>query len=350
MNNKVSVVVPVYNSEKYLSRSLNSIINQTYKNLEIIVIDDCSSDDSKKLIKSYASKDDRIRPFYSEINQGVSKTRNIGLKTFTGDYILFVDADDVLTKDAIEIMVDRATRYDGDVVDSYHLVIYEDKGKKYYFTEGKIPKEDLVMGSLEDNIDVLNKATYITGKIIKRELVEGLFFDESLTRYEDLVFEHQIKLRLKNMIFLNTIVYYYVQVSGSLINTLGEKHKAYLDAAKEVMKNYSKSSKKIKDKIESLLVTNGFFTGVTKIVKNDKSLSDNTIILMDYFNKFDEVFPKWRDNPEISKFIKKRLNLLQKDEKKVFKLLKKTRKTDFIKIYFKFMAFKNKYKGDKCIK
>ena len=346
MNKKVSVIVPVYNAEKYLSKTLNSIINQTYKNLEIIIIDDCSTDDSKKLIKSYASKDDRIRPFYSEINQGVSKSRNMGLKTFTGDFVLFVDSDDILTKDAIEIMVDRAEKYDGDVIDSYHLVVFEDKGKKHFFTEGKLPKEDLVMGSLEDNIEVLNKATYITGKIIKKELVEGLYFDESLSRYEDMLFEHQIKLRLKNMIFLNTIVYYYVQVSGSLINTLGEKHKAYLDSAKEIMKNYSKSSKKIRDKMESILVTNGFLTGITKVIKNDKSITDNTKILIDYLNRFDEVFPKWKDNPEISNFIKKRVIKYQNEEQ-AYKLVKKTRKKNFIKMYFKFMAFKNKYKGDR---
>lgn len=346
MSKKVSVIVPVYNAEKYLPKTLNSIINQSYKNLEIIIIDDCSTDGSKKLIKSYASKDDRIRPFYSEINQGVSKSRNMGLKTFTGDFVLFVDSDDILTKDAIEIMVDRAEKYDGDVIDSYHLVVFEDKGKKHFFTEGKLPKEDLVMGSLEDNIEVLNKATYITGKIIKKELVEGLFFDESLSRYEDMLFEHQIKLRLKNMIFLNTIVYYYVQVSGSLINTLGEKHKAYLDSAKEVMKNYSKSSKKIRDKMESILVTNGFLTGITKVIKNDKSITDNTKILIDYLKRFDEVFPKWKDNTEISNFIKRRIIKYQ-NEDQAYKLVKKTRKKNFVKMYFKIMAFKNKYKGDR---
>ena len=346
MNKKVSVIVPVYNAEKYLPKTLNSIVNQTYKNLEIIIIDDCSTDDSKKIIKSYASKDERIRPIYSEINQGVSKSRNMGLRMFTGDFVLFVDSDDILTKDAVEIMIDRAEKYDGDVIDSYHLVVFEDKGKKHFFTEGKIPKEDLVMGCLEDNLEVLNKATYITGKIIKKELVDGLYFDESLSRYEDMLFEHQIKLRLKNMIFLNTIVYYYVQVSGSLINTLGEKHKAYLDSAKEIMKNYSESSKKIKDKIESILVTNAFLTGITKVIKNDKSITENTNILINYLKRIDEVFPKWKDNTEISKFIKKGIIKYQNEEK-AFKLVKKTSKKNFIKMYFKFMAFKNKYKGDR---
>jgi glycosyltransferase involved in cell wall biosynthesis len=193
LSKKVSVVVPVYNAEKYLHLTLSSIINQTYDNLEIIVIDDCSTDNSKEVIKEFAQKDKRIIPYYSEINQGVSKTRNMGLKTFSGDYILFVDADDLMAKDCIEIQMNAAEKYNGDIIDSYHLVVYEDKKKKYYFTEGKVPKNIMVMGSLKDNSDILFKATYITGKIIKRNLVEGLFFDEELRRYEDMVFEHRIK-------------------------------------------------------------------------------------------------------------------------------------------------------------
>ena len=102
MNKKVSVIVPTYNAEKYLSRSIDSIINQSYDNLEIIIIDDASTDKSKDIIKKYASIDNRIRTFYSEINQGVSRSRNIGLKSFSGDYVVFLDADDFITKDAIK--------------------------------------------------------------------------------------------------------------------------------------------------------------------------------------------------------------------------------------------------------
>ena len=79
------------------------------------------------------------------------------------------------------------------------------------------------MGNLKNNIDVLTKATYITGKIIKKELVEGMTFDESLRRYEDLVFEHQLKVKINNMIFLNEPCYYYYQVSDSLINKIEDQ-------------------------------------------------------------------------------------------------------------------------------
>lgn len=344
MNKKVSIIVPVYNAEKYLKRSIESILNQTYKDLEIIIIDDKSTDNSKKIIQKYASSDNRIRTFFSEINQGVSKSRNIGMKSVSGDYILFMDADDYIVKNAIEKMVNASLKYKADIVDNYHLIIYNNKGKKYYFTESKVPKKDLVMHSLKENIDVLNKSTYITGKLIDKKLIDGLTFDESLRRYEDLVFEHQLKIKLKNMVFVKDVLYYYYQVSDSLINTLGTKHEAYLDAAKEVIKNYKNSSEEIKQRIESLLVTNAFFTGISKIVKNDDGIESNTNLLFEYLSKFDKIFPTWRNNKYINTFLKNYIIKLIDNKNKVNRLIKKTKNIDFIKLYFRFLSIINKYK------
>ncbi|MBR2713016.1 MAG: glycosyltransferase family 2 protein [Bacilli bacterium] len=347
MNKKVSIIVPVYNSSKYLSHSLNSLIKQTYKNLEIILIDDASTDKSAEIIKKFSLKDDRIIPFYSELNQGVSKARNRGLKTFSGDYVLFVDSDDYLVEDAIEIMVKTAEEYDSDFVDSYHLLIYETKKKKYYFTENKVPKKIEVMGSLKDNIKVLDKYTYINGKLIKKELIRNMYFDETLSRYEDLVFEHELKKKVKNMVFLNDVLYYYFQVPTSLTNSLGLKHACYLDAAKKVIDNYSDSSKEIKLKIESILFTNAFLTLVSKVIKNDLSIENNITIVKEYLGRFDDIFKTWKTNNYINKIIKKYVIKLKKNDKKIRKLIKKTKKINFINLYFKFMSFRYDYKRGK---
>lgn len=344
MNSKVSVIVPAFNAEKYLDRSIKSIINQTYENLEIIIIDDASKDNTKKIIQKYASLDSRIRPIYSEMNRGVSKSRNMGLQSFTGDYVLFMDADDYIVKNAIERMINASIKYKADVIDSYHLMIYSNNDKTYYFTENKIPKEDIVMGNLQENIDVLTKSTYITGKLIKSDLVKGLYFNEDLRRYEDLVYEHQLKLKLTNMVFLKDALYYYYQVSDSLINTLGEKHVSYLDAAEEVMFLYKKEKKELKERIEALLVTNAFLTAITKVVKNNYSLETNTDILFDFFERFDKIFSNWRNNKFINVFIRKELKKLIGNKDKISKIIKKTKKIDFIKLYFKYLSIVNKYK------
>ncbi|MBQ1496494.1 MAG: glycosyltransferase family 2 protein, partial [Bacilli bacterium] len=317
MSNKVSVIVPVYNAQKYLGDSISSLINQTYKNLEIIIIDDASLDNSKEIIKKYASLDKRIRPIYSEINQGVSKSRNIGLRTYTGDYVFFMDADDYIKENTIELMMNDAKKYNADLVENYHLIIYKNNNKEYKFTEKKVPKNNLVMGSLKDNIDILTKSTYITGKLIHKSLLKNLFFNEDLRRYEDLVFDHEIKNRTRNMLFQNKVLYTYYQVSNSLTNSLGKKHMAYLDASKEVLDIYKNSSKKIKDEIEALLFNNAFLTGVTKVIKNNDKKENNDKLLYDYLNDMSKIFVNYKSNKKINFILKIYFNKLINNKNKI---------------------------------
>ncbi|MBR2712300.1 MAG: glycosyltransferase family 2 protein [Bacilli bacterium] len=339
MNKKVSFIVPIYNASEYLSRSIESILNQSYENLEIILIDDASTDNSKDIIKQYALKDNRIKPFYSEINQGVSKTRNIGLKSVSGDYVIFMDSDDYIVKDMVKILVEKAIKYDSDIVDDYHLIIYNNKT----FLEHKPLKEDLVLGN-KDNIEMLTKSSYVTGKLIDVKLIKGLLFNEDLRRYEDLVFEHELKLRAKNYCLIKDVLYYYYQVEGSLINSLGEKHKVYLDAAKIVMDLYKNEKKESRQVIEAMLFTNALLTGLTKVIKNDESLDYNTELLKNYLEESNKIFKNYKDNKKINNILKKIFNKYLNNEKKIRKFIKKTGKKDFIKPYFNVLSIINKYK------
>lgn len=339
MNNKVSVIVPIYNASKYLSRSIESILNQSYDNLEIILIDDCSTDNSKDIIKNYALKDSRIKPFYSELNQGVSKSRNIGLKSVSGDYVMFMDADDYIVKDMIKIMLEKAIKYNSDMIDSYHLIIYNNKT----FLEHKPLKKDLILGN-KDNIEMITKSSYITGKLINTKLLKGLLFNENLRRYEDLVFEHELKLRVNNYCLIKDVLYYYYQVTGSLINTLGEKHKVYLEAAKIVLDLYKNENKESRLAIESMLFTNAFLTGITKVIKNDESLEYNEKLLKDYLEESSKIFKTYKENKYINSIIKKFFDKLLNNDKSLNKFVKNTKKRDFIKPYFTVLSLINKYK------
>lgn len=339
MNNKVSVIVPIYNASKYLSRSIESILNQSYENLEIILIDDCSTDNSKEIIKNYALKDSRIKPFYSELNQGVSKSRNIGLKSVSGDYVMFMDADDYIVKDMIKIMLEKAIKYNSDMIDSYHLIIYNNKT----FLEHKPLKKDLILGN-KDNIEMITKSSYITGKLINTKLLKGLLFNENLRRYEDLVFEHELKLRVNNYCLIKDVLYYYYQVTGSLINTLGEKHKVYLEAAKIVLDLYKNENKESRLTIESMLFTNAFLTGITKVIKNDESLEYNEKLLKDYLEESSKIFKTYKENKYINSIIKKFFDKLLNNDKSLNKFVKNTKKRDFIKPYFTVLSLINKYK------
>lgn len=113
--NKISVIVPIYNVEKYLPTCLNSIINQTYKNLEILLINDGSSDNSGEICENYAKMDNRIHVFHKR-NEGVSSARNLGIDLSVGDFISFVDPDDFLDLNLYEIVISNMEKYNADII------------------------------------------------------------------------------------------------------------------------------------------------------------------------------------------------------------------------------------------
>lgn len=114
MEKLVSIIIPVYNVQEYLRKCLDSVINQTYKNLEIIIVNDGSTDNSFSICKEYAKKDPRII-LLSQENRGLSNARNTGIKKISGNYIYFVDSDDWLRLDAIEESIALAIEYDADL-------------------------------------------------------------------------------------------------------------------------------------------------------------------------------------------------------------------------------------------
>ncbi len=127
---KVSIILPVYNSEKFIERTLNSLINQTYKNIEILCINDGSSDNSLNILKEYSKKDSRIKVFTQE-NSGPARARNKGLENFTGEFLMFCDSDDCYETDMVEIMVKSLKENDVDFAMCDAKVIVQDKGASH---------------------------------------------------------------------------------------------------------------------------------------------------------------------------------------------------------------------------
>ena len=116
MTSKVSVIIPIYNVEKYLAKCLDSVLNQTYKNLEILCIDDCSPDNSALILEKYSKQDNRIKIIKREKNGGLSAARNTGIDASTGEYLYFLDSDDWIELDYIEKMVEKIKETDVDIV------------------------------------------------------------------------------------------------------------------------------------------------------------------------------------------------------------------------------------------
>jgi glycosyltransferase involved in cell wall biosynthesis len=235
---KVSIVVPIYNAYKYMSICLDSIVSQTYKNIEIIIVDDKSSDKAMTLLKKYKSRYKNIKIISLKKNAGVSHARNVGINASTGDYIFFIDSDDFIEKDAICKMVNLASKYDADVVDTERLLWYQRKSKILTFTEQKRLKEDLIIGNIHNDLRSITYPRYVTGKLYKRSVINDTKFDENIRCYEDTLFNHQIKANFSKYVYAKGIFYHYLQRPSSLINTINVNHMDYLYAGKKIKASY----------------------------------------------------------------------------------------------------------------
>lgn len=191
-NKKVSVIVPVYNTEEYISKCLESICEQTYKNIEIICIDDGSKDYSADIIKKMQTKDKRIRYYYKN-NSGPSSARNLGIEKVSGNFILFVDADDYIDKNAIETLIR---------IKNNNLTILRRSKDKNITSPPQFLKIDEYLNKIFTN----EIGGYITGILFEREKVSDLRFDENTKYMEDTIFliEYLNKSNIKEVIITSS--------------------------------------------------------------------------------------------------------------------------------------------------
>ena len=215
---KVSIIVPVYNGEKVLPHCVESILNQDYKDIEIILIDDGSKDDSFKIISEYAKKDDRIVPVHKE-NSGVSSTRNMALDMATGDYIQFIDVDDWLPFDSTKMMVRAIEEEKSDlVVADFYRVVDGKSTKKGSIRKGGI----MTLGEYADRM-LLTPADFYFGvlwnKLYKKQIIDeySIRMDENISMSEDAIFNLQYLEHTHLISILKSPVYYYVKSEGSLV-------------------------------------------------------------------------------------------------------------------------------------
>ena len=202
----VSIIIPVYNSEKYISRCIESIINQSYKNLEILCIDDGSSDSSLNLIKDYANKDNRIK-IYSQSNNGPSVARNYGLNIAIGDYIMFVDSDDYIHHNMVELLINSISR-NNTMVLCNNMEIYNDKSEDRELFENL--NKDLNKNLVIEEI-AKGKAGLVCGKLFNKSIVDkfNIRFKKDITMCEDQIFFLNIAMNCEEFIHIPKSLYYY---------------------------------------------------------------------------------------------------------------------------------------------
>ena len=240
----ISIIVPIYNAEKYLNKCIDSLVNQTKKELEFILVNDGSTDSSEDIIKSY--KDKRIKYFKNK-NQGIGKTRNFGIDKATGKYLMFLDSDDYLDINACEKLYNKAIKEKSD------LVVFD-----FYRVEETLKEvtiNNFKSSSLKENPNLLLDINLgPCNKLIKRELIDknNTRFNEEL-KYEDTPFVTEIIKNANKISKLNEYLHYYVIHSNSETTVRDER---VFDIIKiiDIIRNQYKDEKYMEDVVNKLTV------------------------------------------------------------------------------------------------
>lgn len=226
---KISVIVPVYKVEPYLRKCLDSIVNQTYVNLEIILVDDGSPDNCGAICDEYAARDKRITVIHKP-NGGVSSARNAGLAAATGEWLGWVDSDDWIEPDMFEYLLHGARKYGADIAVCGRMEIFKDKKAFRGWQEEKSLDRRTGLELLLEN-DVMQN--YCADKLFRKSLWNGIVFPEGRT-FEDIAVMYRLFERAKKVICLPEARYNYIQRSGSIVADVSlENRLNHYQAARE---------------------------------------------------------------------------------------------------------------------
>ena len=232
----ISVIVPVYKVEEYLDKCVESIVNQTYKNLEIILVDDGSPDNCPQMCDEWAKKDARIKVIHKE-NGGVCSARNIGLDTANGEWISFVDADDYVEIEYLKEMYYCAAQYTSDYVCCGYNRVYKNKSEKINST-GEIniiynPKEYIMK-----LLNVQNGYGFVHMKLINKNIIKKIRFDENLDVGEDALFNIQLCKQLNKVVICNKALYNYRLNTNSVVKKYDKNYVEKYTKSMIEMNNY----------------------------------------------------------------------------------------------------------------
>lgn len=224
MINTISVIIPVYNVGRYLSQCLESVLNQSYQELEVILIDDGSTDRSGEICDFYAQKDGRVRVIHQN-NGGAASAKNVGLRIATGEYLSFVDSDDYLEGDVYAYMIEQLEKYQADVIQCGFRNIYCDHSIKCLTLDSFVEFS---------KIDYLRRFTtdwtcgLLWDKLYRRKLFEEIWFEEG-HKIDDEFFTYQGIMNADKIIYSPKIIYNYRKRKSSVVQQQESQQKIVLD-------------------------------------------------------------------------------------------------------------------------
>ena len=341
---KFSIIMPVYNVEKYVEKAIRSVMNQTYKNFELIVVNDGTKDNSMDIIKKLQKEDKRIKIFNKE-NGGLSSARNFGLKYATGEYVCFVDSDDYVHANYLEVLYNEILKKKSDlIIFGYNVDVVD-------FNESVLNEIDIFENYQEFNrknklyFENVSMIGYAWNKCFKRSIIEenNLTYEEGTSYIEDIIFNCDFIKQCTNIIIIPNIIYHYVQRERETLgrkgyNNMLELDLRYSDKLKQILLLLNNSRRKVDKTIYNTLFERIKWS--INIITFDKSISRKNKL-----TKINGYFSYVRNN--IKKF---NSNVVLTKKDKLFMFLVKT---NFVRMFYllnKFSSFLKKvYKKLKSI-
>ena len=280
---RISIIVPVYNVENYLTKCLDSLVNQSYRNIEVLVVDDGSKDKSAEIIKSFALKyPEKIKAFTKE-NGGLSDARNFGIERATGDYIGFVDSDDYVTETMFEEMLLLAEKHQAKMVICNIQKVNENGQVTQKLTQLPHMQEKI---NLEDHFSVFSDISYFAcNKLFRKELFEHKRFKKGV-HFEDIQLIPQLLLECEIIAQTQSFHYQYLERTDSITKTHTEKGLDILKAVQDVENEFkgSRYSNK-KTELKNFQIFEGVYSFLAYLafVKNEEmfyKMSDKLTVFM----------------------------------------------------------------------
>ena len=233
MNDLISVIMPVYNVENYLSQSIESVLNQDHRELELILIDDGSTDGSGGICDTYAAKDSRVRVIHQK-NGGAAAAKNAGLRMASGTYLCFVDSDDFLEPNVYGYMLRILKEQDADAVQFSFRDVYKDHAEEQILSPCVLNEKEYLVRFTKDW-----SCPLLWNKLYKRSLYDGIFFEEG-HKIDDEYFTYQGFLNPCKVVFDDKIIYNYRRRASSVMSSAKAGEQRILDCIDSIAKRREK--------------------------------------------------------------------------------------------------------------
>lgn len=306
---KISIIVPAYNVENYIEKCLNSLVNQTLEDIEIIVVNDGSTDKTKEKILEFCNKYSNKIKYLEKENGGLSSARNFGMPYATGEYIAFLDSDDYVELDMYEEMYNEAKREDFDMVECDFFWEYPNKKR---FDNGTLAQNRKEL--------IVKNRVVAWNKIIRREIIEKAKIEFPMgLRYEDVEFFYKLVPYLEKVSIVNKCFIHYVQRGNSIVNTQNSRTKEIFIVLDNVLNYYRQKGiyDEYKDELEYSYTRILLCSSLKRMIKI-KDKSERNTALVETWNNLNSKFPYWQNN----KYLKENKSLKNLYMKFIFMLKK----------------------------